>query len=248
MENFEEITKSLFKGSSPSPKDVEKLSKDFGIKKIVSLDQRSGDKIKNICKLFGIKQVIIPLDGKIKSILELFKHDIKDLLEKDGPTFFHCYHGKDRSGFIEGYYRIVCLHENPKKVIDDIIKKEYGKKCKPEFVKLFDKILSSFLPETDVNNADIVSNLREYSGDYRDSYLDQSTMKSISPSLDMTRQDPWDFVYNPINDQSPTRENFNEPIKEYEENNIMPSVGIWNNDAGILGVGPTTNSGGFIYE
>jgi hypothetical protein len=106
-------------------------------------------------------------------------------------------------------------------------------------------------PAKDVNNADIVSNEREYVGDGRDSYLDEAHPGSFAPYLDQTRQNPMDAVYNYINDQSPTRENYQEykSIKEHDkEEDVVPMVGVFNNDAGGRGFGPTENYSGFFYD
>jgi hypothetical protein len=61
-----------------------------------------------------------------------------------------------------------------------------------------------------------------------------------------------DAVYNFINDQSPTRENYQQykSIKEhdYDKDDVVPLVGVFDNDAGGRGFGPTENAGGFIYD
>lgn len=114
--------------------------------------------------------------------------------------------------------------------------------------EVLNHILKS-LDKTDNNSADIVSNERDSFGDNKDSYLDTSRQMSFAPYLNVTRQFPYDAVYRDINDQSPTRENYNEPIKEHNsEQTDIPSVGIYNNDAGISGAGPVISPGGFIYE
>ena len=78
-----------------------------------------------------------------------------------------------------------------------------------------------------------------------------SISSSFAPFSSKTRQYPYDSVYNYINDQSPTRENYQECknlLKKKIEEKDVPMVGQYNNDAGLFGAGPAFPSGGFISE
>ncbi len=122
----------------------------------------------------------------------------------------------------------------------------------PKPIKVFEKVIRACKPIKDTNKADIVSNEREYISDNRDTFLDEGHQGSFAPYLSVTRQNPMDAVYNFILDQSPTRQNYesSRSIKKHDpqEEDVVPMVGVFNNDAGVQGFGPSQNVGGFIYD
>jgi hypothetical protein len=249
IERLVKVTDNLYRGSAPTPKDLLQLKKQFHINKIVSLDRGSGERIDRACKLLGIKQEKIYLDGSKKSLINLLKHNLKELLISDGPTFVHCHAGKDRTGLVIGMYQCKYMGMDPAKVISDAKKLGFGVGIDPKITRLYEKLIKKCAEIKDTNAADIVSNQREYISDNRSSSLDESQQSSFAPYLNQTRQNPMDAVYNYINDQSPTRENYNRPIIEHDLNtDQMPQVGVFNNDAGGRGFGPTENYGGFFYD
>jgi protein tyrosine/serine phosphatase len=250
IHKFIKVQDGLYRGSAPTPKDVQILKDKYGINKIVSLDQAAADVISNTCKLLGINQVIVPLDETKQSLINFLSYNLKDLLTKGGPTFIHCKHGKDRTGLAIALYECKYKGKDPEEAIKEAKKLGFGIGVDPRFINLYEKLIRSCKPVTDNNSADIVSNEREYKGDSRDSYLDEANRSSFESYLGKNRQYPYDAVYNSINDQSPTRENYQDkPIKEYPlENDIIPQVGIYDNDAGGRGFGPTENFSGFIYD
>lgn len=208
INRFLNVTDGLFRGSAPAPEDIEKLKNDYGIRKIVSLDDQSGRRIANEAKVLGINQIIIPLTFDSIGLLKLLKYDLKDLLINGGPTYVHCYHGKDRTGLVCALFECKYLGEDPEVAINRAKTIGMGVGLDPRVTKFYEKLIRSCKPNKDVNSADIVSNTRAPSGDNRDSYLDQAQQGSFAPYLSKTRQMPMDSVYNPINDQSPTRENY----------------------------------------
>lgn len=251
ISKLRKITEGLYRGSAPSPKDVSWLKEHLGIKKIVSLDRDSGERISRACQLLGIKQVKIYLNGDRKSLIQLLKHNLKDLLIKDGPTYIHCHYGKDRTGLLSALFKCKYMGMDPDKAIDEAKSLGFGVGVPEEAVDLYEKLIRACKPVKDTNNADIVSNEREYISDNRDSFLDEGHQGSFAPHLDQTKQNPMDAVYNYINDQSPTRENYHNyrSIKEHDQKeDVIPQVGVFNNDAGGRGFGPTENYGGFFYD
>lgn len=254
IKRLRKVTDGLFRGSAPSPKDVLWLKENLGIKKIVSLDKETGDKIERTCKMLGIKQVKVYLDIDRKSLVNLLNHDLKELLIDGGPTYVHCYHGKDRTGLVIALFKCKYMNKDPQKAIEEAKSLGFGIGVDPKVVALYEKLIKACKPENDSNNADIVSNEREYVADNRDSFLDEGHQGSFAPYLSKTRQDPMDAVYNYIDDQSPTRENYQDykSIKEHDheakDKDVVPMVGVFNNDAGGRGFGPTENAGGFFYD
>jgi Tyrosine phosphatase family len=255
IHRFQKITDGLYRGSAPSPKDVKHLKDKFGIKKIISLDEDTGNYIDRACKLLGIKHIMLPLNGKKGPLLNFLRQDLKKLLIDGGPTFFHCLHGKDRTGLLAALFKCKYMGMKPADAIKEAKSFGFGVGVDPKIVKLYEKIIKNCKPVADENNADIVSNQRDYKSDNRDSFLDEAHQGSFAPYLSETREYPYDFVYNPLNDQSQTRENYKKPIKEHSEedvedteNDLVPMVGVFNNDAGGRGFGPTENYGGFFYD
>lgn len=254
IERFNKVTNGLYRGGAPTPTDVLKLHKDYGIKKIVSLDKEAGDKIERTCKMLGIKHERLPIDSSKTSLIKLFRNNLKDLLIKGGPTFVHCQWGKDRTGLLVAIFKIKYMGYTPHRALQNAKALGFGINVSPSWVRLYEKLILGTKPAKDAkdsNHADIVSNERDGVGDNKDSYLDQAHQGSFSPYLSETRQYPEDMVYNSINDQSPTRENYksNKPIKEHDlEEDVVPQVGTYDNGAGMYGAGPVFPSGGFITE
>lgn len=246
------VTKDLYRGSAPTSKDVLWLKENLHIKKIVSLDRETGEKIDRACKMLDIDHVKIYIDIDRKSLINLLQHDLKKLLIQGGPTYVHCHHGKDRTGLVIALFKCQYLGESPQKAIEEAKSLGFGLGVDPKVVALYEKLIRACKPKNDSNSADIVSNEREYIADNRDSFLDEGHQGSFAPYLSKTRQDPMDSVYNYIDDQSPTRENYQDykSIKEHdhEDKDVVPLVGVFNNDAGGRGFGPTENAGGFFYD
>lgn len=252
IHKLRKVTDGLYRGSAPSPKDVEHLKEHLGIKKIVSLDKETGDRIDRSCKLLGIDHIKLYLDEKLSSLHKLFKYDLKKLLIDGGPTFFHCHYGKDRTGLLAALYKCKYMGESPDRAIEEAKSLGFGVGVDPSIVSLYEKIIKACKSVKDENAADIVSNEREYVGDNRDTFLDESRQDSFAPYLDHTKQNPADALYTYINDQSPTRQNYDpdRPITPYdqEKTDTIPMVGEFDNDAGQRGFGPAENYNGFFSE
>jgi len=253
IKRFQEVVPNkLYRGGSPSPKDVERLHKEYGITKIVSLDRVSGEKIAKTTKLLGIEHVMIPIDGSRNSLINFLNHDLKKLFLEGGPTFVHCYEGKDRTGLAIALVKCKYLGMDPENALNEAKSLGFGVGVHVKVVHLFEKIIRNCKPK-DINEADIVSNEREYISDNRSTFLDEGHQGSFSPYLSKTRQWPADPVYFDIQDQSPTRENYQQDWadkkkQKMDERSEVPMVGQYNNNAGGYGWGPAINPGGFIYD
>jgi hypothetical protein len=255
LHRLRKVITGLYRGSAPTPQDLQWLKDSLGIRKVVSLDKTTGDKIDRACKLLGIKHVKVYIDENRITLINALHHNLKSLLIDGGPTYLHCHYGKDRTGLIVALFKIKYMGMNPEKAIEEAKSLGFGLGVDPGYIQLYEKLIRNCKTSQDINNADIVSNEREYIGDNRDTYLDESRQDSFSPYLDHTKQAPADFVYNYIVDQSPTRENY-QAYKEKKKNNLdevggdeaVPQVGIYNNDAGMFGAGPVFPSGGFISD
>lgn len=239
----------VYRGGAPDIKDVAWLKDHYHINKIVSLDQLSGEKIDRICKILNIKHIMLPIDGSRRSLLNFLKHDITKLLLNNGPTYIHCQEGKDRTGLAIALFKCQYMKMDPEEAIKEAKKIGFGIGVDPTCIKLFEKIIRNCQSIKDNNNVnDIVSKEREYISDNRSSPLEEAHQGSFAPYISYTRQDPIDNVYHELEDQSPTRENFQSHQNINKINDSVPLVGLYNNDAGIYGGGPTIPIGGFIQD
>lgn len=244
IKRFRKVTEGLYRGGAPSVKDVIKLQKLFGIKKIISLDKDSGDRINRICNLLNIEHVSIPLDGTKRTLINLLGNNIKDLLTKGGPTFFHCKEGKDRTGFLAALFECKYMGVPLSEALEEARKLGFGENVDPTYIQLLESILRKLCGDT--NSADIVENEREYMQDGNSSALDHADRGSFSPYLDKTKQYPNDTIYNSEYDQYPTRENLDESSIEIPDPiGEIPQVGMFENAPGGKGTGFMETGGGF---
>lgn len=255
IQRFLKIAPKLYRGSAPSPKDVASLQKKLGVKKIVSLDQQTGEVIDRACKLLGIKHIKIymsPEHSGRAGLIRLLSHNLKETFLEGGPVFIHCREGKDRTGLVSAILQCKYLGIKPEKAIREAKSLGFGIGVDPKTVALYEKIIQNCKPEKNVdkNHADIVSNERQYIGDNRDSFLDEVHRGDFSIPLDYTKQFPMDIVYN-NDERSLTRENFPDEATFKESNDPgseIPDVGTYNNDSGSYGSGFVLNPGGFIFD
>lgn len=247
IHRFLKVAPGFYRGSAPNDNDVKMLKNKFGINKIVSLDKDAGLKINKICKDLGINHIIIPIDGTRKSLLKFLKNNLKELFIKNGPTFVHCKHGKDRTGLAVALFKCKYMGVNPEEAIDEAKALGFGIGVDPEIIRLYEKLIRSC--KTDENDADIVSLQRSNISDTRSGLLDEAHKGSFAPYLYETKQYPYDMMYPDISHQSETRQDYKQERKPVsDEKTDAPLVGQYNNSAGFYGNGPAFPSGGFIFD
>lgn len=233
----------LYRGSAPTPQDVLELHDKLKIKKIISLDQESGEKIDRACKMLDIHQVKLYIDHTRKSLYNFISQNMKKLFLEGGPTFVHCQQGKDRTGLACALVKCKYMGADPEKAIHEAKSLGFGVGINPKTTHQFENIIRHCKPDKDVNGADIVSNEREYIGDNRDSFLDEGHQGSFAPHLDQTKQYPMDMTYPSILDQSPTRQNYPDTsLFRYdpEKGSAIPNVG--ESDGTPRGAGPSESN------
>jgi hypothetical protein len=242
-----QVNKDLWRGSCPSPKDVITLYKHLGIRKIVSLDEECGKAINKVCKILGIKHITIPIDGiKVEPLLQLFNYDLKDLLTKDGPTYVHCIHGKDRTGMVIAMFKCKYMGMSYEDAIREAENIGFGDGLPEPIARLYKKIIEAackskgedYSDTDDIVGNTMVDNTRPH-GDYRDSIIDGASMPSFAPYMDTTRGYPFAPTYNYWYQQSPTRENkdADQSYLHTDTPNEVPIVGEY--DSPTRGFGPS---------
>jgi protein tyrosine/serine phosphatase len=258
MKRFHKITEGLYRGSAPSPNEVRHMKKYLGINKIVSFDKATGEIIHPVCKELQIEHIMLPLNGRRAPLIEFLNKDLWTLLMDNGPTFIHCSEGKDRTGFVAAMFKCLYMDWDYDQAMEEAKSLGFGVGVNPFIIGLYSNILKKICKEKEIKDnmeevedlETIVSNQRSYAekGDGRGSYLDQATQGSWAPQISRTRQYPYDSTYNSINDQSPTRDNWNHEISPYRDGGgvEMPLVGLYDMNAGVRGFGPAEPFGGFI--
>jgi hypothetical protein len=104
MLRFQKVSDNLYRGSAPEEFDIPILKSKYGITKIISLDKKSGERISDSCKKYGIKQIIIPIHGSKGLDIFSIKNATEKLIGND-IAYVHCHHGKDRTGLFVAKYR-----------------------------------------------------------------------------------------------------------------------------------------------
>jgi Tyrosine phosphatase family len=189
IKRFFRINDNLYRGSAPSPQDVIALKNQYGIKKIVSLDEIAGKHIGRICKLLDLTHIIIPLNADdIEPMANLLNENLQQLLIEGGPTYVHCIQGKDRTGMVIAMYDCKYNDVSCDEAIDRAKSLGFGIGLPPTIRDFYERAIRSYcdceMPE-DENSADIVDHTRQWRNEWRGSVLDEADRKSFS-----TYQDP----------------------------------------------------------
>jgi len=142
---FSKVTEGLYRGGCPSAIDLVKL-KSMGIKKIVSLDDECGHSITPVCEELGLQHIVWGLgDGKDPKVAALKKRIIPTLTH-GGPTYIHCFHGKDRTGMAVAMYRV--YHGWPAgKALDEAAKFGMGTHLPPIVTRSYYDAVKEFANE-----------------------------------------------------------------------------------------------------
>jgi len=120
--NMAMINPNLFRGEDPSREGMKWL-KDFGIRTVINL-RYWGDERKEVESL-GMNAISIPLQADIRGSepptedqLRYFFYVLRDKLL--GPVYFHCMHGKDRTGTLAAVHRIESCDWSPDEAFEEM--------------------------------------------------------------------------------------------------------------------------------
>ncbi len=161
MDRFAEVTNGVFRGGQPSSAELVGLRDLFGINKIVSLDQGIANKIKPICEKLNLKQLILPLESNasLDRHLQFLKDNIVEILGNNGPTFIHCYHGKDRTGLAIALFRIKAMGWKPINAWKEAKEYNFAEGLSPQVTKKFEKLIFEQNEDTNDDSDQIVGGL-----------------------------------------------------------------------------------------
>jgi Tyrosine phosphatase family len=249
MQRFRQVAEGIYRGSAPSVNDVKILKDKFNIKKIISLDELAGKHIDRVCSILGIKHIMLPIDiENLGTLVYFLSQNIKNLLENGKPTFIHCMEGKDRTGLAIAIYRCQVQGWSAEKAIKEANQLGFGVGVPIDIVDLYKRIIKKESKDKqDINNADIVSNVRETGPDFT---LDNLEMQSWSPYWDYRIkrypdndvQINYDEQYKARNDEQPN------DILDMEINeSIMPQSGTYDQAGpGMNGLAPSSVGSGIM--
>ena len=147
VENLAQITPQLYRGAQPDEAGFRKL-KDLGVKTVISF--RSYHSEKKDVEAAGMTAIQIPVQADVfgsepptEEQIRLFFTTLLDPSKQ--PVYFHCAHGKDRTGTLGALWRIEIDGWTPAEAIEemqafgyhdnfkDLI--EYARKYKPRGFK-----------------------------------------------------------------------------------------------------------------
>lgn len=252
--NFHQVTKTLYRGGNLSPADVSMLKKHYGVKRIVSLDQKVANRIDRACKLLGVEHIVIPLEiGRKSSILKLLKYNLCDLLGSGISTYVGCMYGRNRSGFVVAMFRCKCEGWSCKKAIDEADRLGINFGAPPKIISYYKQIIKkvckcSEKDKQDINDSyDMVSNMREEPLSY--SNYSEDPQQPWGKYEDATARDfPYSPQYIDYQDQYANRNDYNleDPYPpttkvQFPQNGILDV-----NNSGIGGAGACLVGSGFI--
>lgn len=106
--NFARINPNLYRGAQPTKESFARL-KEVGIKTVINLRENHDDK--DEAKGSGLKLVDIPMHASLTGSTAPSEADVKKFFETvldpaNQPVYFHCAHGKDRTGTMAAIWRI----------------------------------------------------------------------------------------------------------------------------------------------
>jgi protein tyrosine phosphatase (PTP) superfamily phosphohydrolase (DUF442 family) len=131
--NLAEVVPGLYRGEQPGPEGMQHLAK-IGVKTIIDLTDETNYDAK-WAPAAGLKVIDLPQDGfgaPTDAQTRTFLKTVTD--PANGPVFFHCVHGADRTGTMAACYRIAVQGWSADQAIGELAK--YGFNTAIELDKL----------------------------------------------------------------------------------------------------------------
>ncbi|RZA07403.1 MAG: hypothetical protein EOP11_07810 [Proteobacteria bacterium] len=106
---FLPISENIFRSAQPQAENFASLRDEAKIRTIVSVnnDQNEIDREARNAAAVGIRFISIPMSGFWAPSDEKVNRILAELNNRDNwPVLLHCQHGRDRTGLINGLYRV----------------------------------------------------------------------------------------------------------------------------------------------
>ena len=126
VENFAKITPQLYRGAQPTREGFDRL-KEMGVRTVINLRQHHTDK--DEAEGSGIELVDIPMHAGVTGSTAPADDDVRKFFEialdpAKQPVYFHCAHGKDRTGTMAALWRIEMEGWTPEEAMQEM--KSFG--------------------------------------------------------------------------------------------------------------------------
>lgn len=127
---FSKVNDHLFRGGKPTTREELSILKNvWHVNRIVSLDSKAGNHIRDICEELGLEQIIAPIDHSNvheQDEIEDIASNIDYLFDDDHVTYVHCVHGRDRTGLVVALYRVKHDGWDAQKALDEALSFQFG--------------------------------------------------------------------------------------------------------------------------
>lgn len=169
MKRFSEVVPGVLRGGIPSDEEVFALKNVWGIRKIISLDLEAGETVDPICQKLGIEHLIIPIEHdehgigqhEMNDAIKFLSQNIVKLFTVGGPTYVHCIHGRDRTGFAVALFRVIGQGWTPEKALHEAVNMQFGQGISPKHVKQFEDCIFAAAKKDKNESSDVATQARE---------------------------------------------------------------------------------------
>ncbi len=229
---FSQIQNGLYRGGSPSVKDVQNLYNSFGVRRIVSLDIEAAEAINDICNELKIQHIVLPITSTdVNSISKLPLLDWASILLDGGPCYLHCLHGKDRTGLVTALFR--CQEGwSSNRAIQEADKFDFCKGLSAGVRRFYERLIASAAGDEnkvwELPTPDFMADYK-FNNEYNE------------PNFAIQTSD----VENAVGQKAVENQN----IPEYNKDSLpkdIPLVGLNDNVSNITVPGPSSIGTGFI--
>jgi hypothetical protein len=175
---FSVVDDYVLRGGAPSEEDLHLLKDVWGVKNILSLDDKVAKRIAPIVNSLGLHHIIFPihysegikdLKDNIRNLLQIPSYACEECgsepgvnidcstCNHHGRTFVHCFHGKDRTSLAIAFYRMAYGCE-PEEAYKEALSFDMGKGLDPSVQEAYkEAILEDVSSAMDADTVNTVS-------------------------------------------------------------------------------------------
>lgn len=132
LRNFGVVVENgIYRGAQPDEAEIERL-KAMGVRTVLKLNTHDLDEERAVCERLGIRLIHVPTKAETiaaRSSCETVARALEAMTNRDNwPIYVHCQHGRDRTGYLVGLYRLNVEHWTWRDVDREL--EHYGHKWK----------------------------------------------------------------------------------------------------------------------